>query len=143
MSRSISFSRATASAIASSSALLAEIAVAMFRLSFHLNSIGAVRGKRSSRCNKVVSQQKLCMVYGGKRQCHRAQFRHIGQQHIAVVQAAKPALELLAPVARLPQAAARDMALPVVIILRPCRSEGRRVGKECGSTGRSRRCPTP
>src|SRR3546814_9702253 len=74
----------------------------------------------SSRCNNVVSQQKLCMVYGGKRQCHRAQFRHIGQQHIAVVQAAKPALELLAPVARLQQADARDMALPVVIILRPC-----------------------
>src|SRR3546814_20481041 len=89
MSRSNSFSPATASAITNRSALLAEIAVAMFRLSFHLNSIGAVRGKRSSRCNKVVSQQKLCMVYGGKRQCHRAQFRHIGQQHIAVVQAAK------------------------------------------------------
>src|SRR3546814_7644991 len=38
----------------------------------------------------------------------------------AVVHAAKPALELLAPVARLQQADARDMALPVVIILRPC-----------------------
>src|SRR3546814_6951703 len=112
MSRSISFSRATASAIASSSALLAEIAVAMFRLSFHLNSIGAVRGKRRSRCNKVVSQQKLCMVYGGKRQCHRAQLRHIGQQHHAVVKAAKPALALLPPVGRLPQADARALAPP-------------------------------
>src|SRR3546814_4067589 len=103
MSRSISFSRATASAIASSSALLAEIAVAMFRLSFHLNSIGAVRGTRSSRSTKVASQQKLCMVSGGKRQCHRAQFRHIGPQHIADVQASQPPPELLAPVAVPPQ----------------------------------------
>src|SRR5215210_2535930 len=72
MARSISFSRATASAMASSSALLAAgpavagAAVAIV-LTFHLNEIGALGVEGGGGFDQRVGQQQLGRGDGGKR----------------------------------------------------------------------------
>src|SRR5436853_5986729 len=123
--RSISFSRATASAIAISSALLAETApgagaaVAMglvlsffFDFDFYVRLVDVDGGERRGRRDQPVGHQQFRVADSGERDDGFAKALHV-DPHILAVHADQVARQLLAPLERLVRMDPRLVALPV------------------------------